>query len=167
MLDRQEGLAPLDIELTIVNRGNAAFQRIEIDTNGDGTPETIVTTLPGNRIVESFSYPVPGTYTIRVKMYDVNNQVIYSTQRKVRAYGADELGYKIVGVYNNLLIKLGNNDATGALRMFTGNAAQRYYVEQLLAAGFHIAGVDVGAFSGSPAVFLPASSRRRDPCQRR
>jgi hypothetical protein len=32
-----------------------------------------------------------------------------------------------------------------------GNVAHRYYVEQLLAAGFHIAGVDVGASCGSPA----------------
>jgi pimeloyl-ACP methyl ester carboxylesterase len=32
-----------------------------------------------------------------------------------------------------------------------GNVAHRYYVEQLLAAGFHFAGVDVGASCGSPA----------------
>ncbi len=32
-----------------------------------------------------------------------------------------------------------------------GNVAHRYYVERLLAAGFHIAGVDVGASCGSPA----------------
>src|SRR5436309_2822123 len=32
-----------------------------------------------------------------------------------------------------------------------GNVAHRYYVEQLLAAGFHIAGVDVGPSCGSPA----------------
>jgi pimeloyl-ACP methyl ester carboxylesterase len=32
-----------------------------------------------------------------------------------------------------------------------GNVAHRYYVEKLLAAGFHLAGVDVGASCGSPA----------------
>jgi hypothetical protein len=32
-----------------------------------------------------------------------------------------------------------------------GNVAHRYYLEQLLAAGFHVAGVDVGASCGSPA----------------
>src|SRR5580700_9180664 len=32
-----------------------------------------------------------------------------------------------------------------------GNVAHRYYVEKALAAGFHIAGVDVGASCGSPA----------------
>ncbi|MDB5308480.1 MAG: hypothetical protein JWO38_2682 [Gemmataceae bacterium] len=32
-----------------------------------------------------------------------------------------------------------------------GNVAHRHYVEQLLAAGFHIAGVDVGPSNGSPA----------------
>jgi hypothetical protein len=32
-----------------------------------------------------------------------------------------------------------------------GNVAHRYYVEKALAAGFHIAGVDVGPSSGSPA----------------
>jgi pimeloyl-ACP methyl ester carboxylesterase len=32
-----------------------------------------------------------------------------------------------------------------------GDVAHRYYVEQLLAAGFHVAGVDVGPSCGSPA----------------
>lgn len=32
-----------------------------------------------------------------------------------------------------------------------GNVAHRFYVEQALAAGFHVAGVDVGASCGSPA----------------
>jgi hypothetical protein len=32
-----------------------------------------------------------------------------------------------------------------------GNVAHRYYVEKLLAAGFHVAGVDVGPSCGSPA----------------
>lgn len=32
-----------------------------------------------------------------------------------------------------------------------GNVAHRYYVEKALAAGFHVAGVDVGASCGSPA----------------
>lgn len=32
-----------------------------------------------------------------------------------------------------------------------GNLAHRYYVEKALAAGFHIAGVDVGPSCGSPA----------------
>jgi hypothetical protein len=32
-----------------------------------------------------------------------------------------------------------------------GQVAHRYYVEQLLAAGFHVAGVDVGPSDGSPA----------------
>ncbi len=32
-----------------------------------------------------------------------------------------------------------------------GHVAHRYYVEKLLAAGFHVAGVDVGASCGSPA----------------
>lgn len=32
-----------------------------------------------------------------------------------------------------------------------GNVAHRYYVEQFLAAGFHVAGVDVGPSCGSPA----------------
>ena len=32
-----------------------------------------------------------------------------------------------------------------------GSVAHRYYVEQVLAAGFHVAGVDVGPSCGSPA----------------
>ena len=60
-LDPQEGLAPLSATMTITNRGNVAFQRIEIDLNDDGTPEQTLMGLPNNQAVLSLSFPNPGT----------------------------------------------------------------------------------------------------------
>src|SRR4030095_6061607 len=114
------------MDLTITNRGAIPFQRIEIDSNGDGTPDITLPTLANNQIVEHLTYPGPGTYTIGVKVYDVNNAVVYSAYRRIRAHGADETGNKMVTLYNDLISRLANGDPTGALRLFTGNAAARY-----------------------------------------
>jgi hypothetical protein len=119
-------LAPLEVDLAITNRGAVPFQRIEIDTNGNGTPDITLTGLVNNQVIEHLRYPVPGTYTIGVKVYDANNAVIHTAYRKIRAYGADETGNKMVTLYNDLINRLGNGDPAGALRLFTGNAAARY-----------------------------------------
>jgi hypothetical protein len=125
-VDKNEGLGPLEVDLTITNRGAVPFQRIEIDTNGNGTPDITLTGLSNNQVVEHLTYSVPGTYTISVKVYDAANVVIYSAYRRIRAYGADETGNKMITLYNDLISRLGNTDPAGALRLFTGNAAARY-----------------------------------------
>ena len=125
-VDKNEGLGPLEVDLTITNRGAVAFQRIEIDMNGDGSPDITLTGLPDNQSVEHLTYSVPGTYTISVRVYDAANAVIYSAYRKVRVHGADETGRKMVALYNDLVSRLGNSDPAGALRLFTGNAGARY-----------------------------------------
>ena len=71
-LDPQEGLAPLSATMTITNRGNVAFQRIEIDINDDGTPEQTVPACEqsggaGAELSQS------GIYKIRVKAFDIGD----------------------------------------------------------------------------------------------
>ena len=91
-LDPQEGLAPLSATMTITNRGNVAFQRIEIDLNDDGTPEQTLMGLPNNQAVLSLYVPNPGTYTIRVTAFDASNNTIYMARRKIRAVDPREIG---------------------------------------------------------------------------
>jgi len=125
-VDPQEGLAPLSATMTITNRGNVAFQRIEIDMNGDGTPEQTLTSLVNNQAIVTLTFPSPGTYTMRVTVYDSSNNVIYVARRKVRAYSPSELGLRVIDVYAGMVTRLAANNPAGALRSFTGDAQTRY-----------------------------------------
>src|SRR5439155_19923292 len=79
LLDKQGGFSPLTVNLTITNRGNVPFQRIEIDWNGDGTTDTTLTSLVDNERRIAITYNNAGTYRIRIVVYGVSNSVIYST----------------------------------------------------------------------------------------
>jgi PKD repeat protein len=127
-LDKQEGFSPLTVNLTITNRGNVPFQRIEIDWNGDGTTDATLMSLVDNERRIAVTYNNAGTYQIRVAVYDASNTVVYSATRTVRVYSKAELGLKLVGAYVGMVDRLGANDATGALRYFTADAQTRYRV---------------------------------------
>jgi len=125
-LDKQEGLAPFTTNVTITNRGNVAFQRIELDLNDDGTPEQTLTTLTAGKAVQALSYNNAGTYTLRVTVYDASNTIIYVARRKIRVYLSVELGLKVVNVYKSMVNRLIANNPASALRCFTGDAQSRY-----------------------------------------
>ena len=92
--------------MTITNRGNVAFQRIEIDLNDDGTPEQTLMSLPNNQAVLSLSFQNPGTYTIRVTAFDASNNIIYSVLRKALARDPRDLAGIVGGVFAGMLDKL-------------------------------------------------------------
>ncbi len=122
----QQGLAPLQTTLTINNRGAVPFQRIEIDTNDDGTPEMTLTTLTGNKGQVTLNYPTPGTSTVRVTAFDASNNVIYLARRKVRAVSPAELGVKVVDVYASMVNRLAANNPSAAVKFFTGDMQANY-----------------------------------------
>ena len=125
-LDKQEGLAPFTTNVTITNRGNVAFQRIELDLNDDGTPEQAPADLSNGSVVKALTYTNPGVYTLRVTVYDASNTQIYQAKRKIRVYAPVELGLKVVNVYKNMVNHLIANNPTAALRYFTGDAQDQY-----------------------------------------
>ncbi len=125
-LDKQEGLAPFTTNLTIANRGNIAFQRIEVDLNDDGTSEQTVTSLTDGKTFQTVTYSNAGTYTLRVTVYDTSNAIVYQAKRKIRVYLPVELGLKVVNVYKSMVNRLIANDPTSALRYFTGDAQANY-----------------------------------------
>ncbi|MEP7183006.1 MAG: Ig-like domain-containing protein [Betaproteobacteria bacterium] len=125
-VDPAQGLAPLTTTLRIVNRGNVPFKRITIDTNGDGSPETTLTELPGGQVTMTVPYAEPGVYSLVVKVYDPADVLIYTATRRVLAIAPGELARTIVGVYRTFVGRLAANNPAGAVNVFVGEARSRY-----------------------------------------
>jgi hypothetical protein len=125
-LSPHEGFAPLATTLSIRNRTATAYSRVEIDTNDDGTPEQTLAIVAGGELRLAYTFPTPGVYRIRVTVYDAANKVIYQARRQLRVYDRAELAGNVVSVYWTMLDRLGANDPTAALRLFTADAQDRY-----------------------------------------
>lgn len=125
-VDLAEGLAPLVANLIVQRQPGAAFQRIEVDLQDDGSPDVTLTTLQGDEARIELNYPDPGIYTIRVTVYDTTNRNIFQTTRRVRAVAPSELAYRVVDVYRSMTDRLSVNDPAGALKLFAGSAQERY-----------------------------------------
>ena len=125
-LDPQEGLAPLATTLTISNRGDVPFNRIEIDTNDDGAAELTLTSLTNQKAEVTLNYPTPGTSTVRVSVFDASNNLIYLARRKIRAVSPAELGVKVIDVYASMVNRLAANNPSAAVKFFTGDMQANY-----------------------------------------
>ena len=125
-LDKQEGLAPLNVKLTIKNRGNVSFKRITVDTTSDGVADVTLTGLPPGGTTQSITYGTPGLYTMRITVYDASDNPIYTATRRVRAVDPAEIGYKLASVYTTLVNQLAANNVNGALTAFVDGARDRY-----------------------------------------
>ena len=122
----QQGLAPLQTTLTINNRGAVPFQRIEIDTNDDGTPELTLTTLTANKAQVTLNYPTSGTSTVRVTVFDANGNVIYLGRRKVLALDPRNVASGAYYVLTGMLDKLRAGNIGGAFNAITGTMHNKY-----------------------------------------
>ena len=125
-LDPQEGLAPLTATMIITNRGKVAFQRIDVDLNDDGTPEQTLTSLTDDEAVLTLTFPTPGIRTVRVKVFDAANNLIYSTLRKVLARDPRDVGSITVAVFNGMIDKLRVGNISSALNAVTGGVQDKY-----------------------------------------
>ncbi len=125
-VDPQEGLAPLSSTMTITNRGKVAFQRIEIDIDDDGTPEQTLTALTDNEVQLDLTFPSPGTYAVRVKVFSATNTVIYSTLRRILARDPRDLAVITGGVFLGMLDRLAAGNISAALSAITGSMQARY-----------------------------------------
>ena len=92
----------------------------------DGTPEQMLTTLPGGKAMQALTYNNAGSYTLRVTVYDASNTIIYVARRKIRVYLSVEFGLKVVNVYKSMVNRLIANNPASALRCFTGDVQPRY-----------------------------------------
>ena len=122
----KQGLAPLDVRLTITNRGNVPFQRIEIDGNADGTPELTLTSLTDNEATVSLTYQNPGLYRLRVTVFDASNQAIYTATRSVLVRDPRDLAGLVTQVYIGMLDRLHAGNIAGALGAVTSTVRSKY-----------------------------------------
>ncbi len=125
-LEPQQGPAPLATTITIENRGHVAFKRIEIDTNDDGTPDQTLTTLDGDLAQIGWNFPVPGLYTVGVKVFDAGNGVIYAAKRRVRVYDPRETATLAVDVYTTMLDRLARGNIEAAVGAITNTVREQY-----------------------------------------
>jgi Big-like domain-containing protein/VCBS repeat protein/glucodextranase-like protein/putative Ig domain-containing protein len=125
-LEPQQGPAPLTVSMTIENRGHVAFQRIEIDTNDDGTPDRTLTVLDGDETQIDWVYANPGVYTLGVKVFDAGNTVIYAAKRRVRVYDPRESAMLAVDLYNTMLDRLARGNIEGAVGAITNTVRDQY-----------------------------------------
>ena len=125
-LDKQEGLAPLTVNLFVNDRGSVPFKRITIDTTDDGIPDLVLTALTSGGTSQSATYGSPGLYTLRVVVYDANDNPIYTATRRIRAIDPSEVGYRLASLYATLANNLAANNASGALTAFVDGARDRY-----------------------------------------
>lgn len=125
-LDKQQGLAPLTVNLTIRNRSGVAFQRIEVDANDDGTPETVLNSLTNGSATVAITYPTAGLRTIRVTVYDASNNIIYKATRQVLAIDPAQFFNIVTSVYVGIVSSLRANNVNAALNGFVGDSRAKY-----------------------------------------
>lgn len=125
-LSEAEGLAPFAPTLTIANRGNAAFQRVEVDMQDDGSVDATLTSLPDGMGSVTLHYSLPGVYTVRVRVVAAGGAIVFEAVLKARARAPSELAATVTGVYRSLVDRMLANDANGALGLFVGDAQARY-----------------------------------------
>lgn len=125
-LDRQEGFAPLTVNLTLRNRGNTPFKRIEIDSRDIGVSDVVLTGLPSDGQTVAFAYPNPGSYTMRIKVFDNNENVIYTAVRHIRAIDPADVIRKVGSVYTTIVNRLSVGDSNGALNGFAWESRPKY-----------------------------------------
>ncbi len=136
----QDGFAPLLGTLTIRNRGNVPFARIEIDAQDDGRVDATLTSLVDNEARIDYTITGAGVFPVKVTVYDATNRVIYQARRQLRVFDRAELAGKVVGTYFSMVERLAAGNAAGALRVFTGDAQSRY-AEIFAALGSNLAAV--------------------------
>jgi hypothetical protein len=125
-LSPQQGFAPLAATLTIRNRTTTTYQRVEIDTNDDGTPEQTLVSAAGGELRIDYTLPTPGLYRMRVTVYDASNRIVYQARRQARVYDRAELAGHVIDTYWSMVDRLAANDTSAALRLFTADAQDRY-----------------------------------------
>lgn len=126
LLEPSDGLAPLTATLTIRNRQNVNFTRITVDTTGDAAPDATLTSLTNGEAVLTIPYANPGTYEVVVKAYGPGEVLLYQATRRVLVVDPRDVANRVHITYMTMVNRLRANDATAALRAFTGSAQAKF-----------------------------------------
>ncbi len=119
-----EGLAPLTVNFTLMNRNNVAFARIELSCLGDGT---ITRTLTAPSLaLGACTYTTPGLYKAKMRVINAQKQVIYTSYQAINVKSASDQDAMLQNVYYSMLAQLKVKNINGALNYVTGGVRDKY-----------------------------------------
>ena len=120
--------APLSATLTLTNRGLAAYNRLELDVDGNGTVDYSESgpTTPVPQLAYTLTYSSPGTYPLTLTLRDTAGNVVYAATRVIHVGTASETGVKLRAVYTDMLDQLRAGNIDGAGNAITGTIRDRY-----------------------------------------
>ncbi len=122
-----DGIAPLEVTFEIVNRTNRPFQRVEFDRDGNGVADFTGSSagFVDGKFVLVATYPA-GTYTARVKVFDSDNAVLYTTIRVVTVRTPQQQDTLLRSVYSAMLDRLRAGRIDDALKVVSGDMQDKY-----------------------------------------
>jgi hypothetical protein len=121
-------LAPATVTLTLENRALTPYSVLYVDANGDNQLDYYASApaSPVPTVRYQITYDQPGSYPLFVMIQDEQNRTIYTATRWIHVGKATQLGSTVVGVYQQLVDRLGAGDITGALRLYTSDSQDTY-----------------------------------------
>ena len=122
-----EGIDLLEVTFTVENPANTPFARIEFDLDGNGSPGLVATPddFVDGRLAVAYVYPI-GTWIAAIKVFDDQNEVIYSTTKAIVVTASGVLASSLRAIYDGMLSQLRAGNIDGALTAFTGAAYDKY-----------------------------------------
>jgi hypothetical protein len=125
-MDANEGLAPLTVNVTISNRGNVPFTRVDITGRTDLAPQVTWTSMPDNERTATFIFDMPGVYAMRARVFDADERVIYDGTRYVVVRDPLDLASRAVLVFDAMRDSLRRGDVATALANVTDGMQGKY-----------------------------------------
>ena len=122
-----DGLNSLQVTFTVENPDNLAFKQVNFDFDNDGLPNLIATPnqFVDGTLTVTATYPA-GTWLAVIKVYDDDDNVLYSTSKSIVVLMPGVHQAKLRGIYDGMLARLKTGNISGALTALTGPAHEKY-----------------------------------------
>ena len=118
----QSGAAPLVVRFSVSKLTAQALNRLEIDDNGDGARDYLSVFF--DTPIEH-TYTIPGVYSSKVTVTDINGTTYVSTHTIV-VTALSDMDTMLSGIYSGMLQKLKAGDIDGALTAISGSMQSKY-----------------------------------------
>ena len=127
-LGKDTGNAPFATTVTVTNRNNSPWQRINIDQDGNGTDDVVLTALAGSTASAQLSLPAKGRFRVRVRVFGANDSLLFETFRYVLVtLPTDDIAV-VTEVYEGMTEMLRVGSVVGALNHFTDESLPKFRI---------------------------------------
>jgi hypothetical protein len=124
-LNPTQGLAPLTVTGTLQRMSNVAFKRIEITSRADLVPDVTWYSLDTPGTV-TYRASTAGVWTVRVRVFDAGEHVIYDATRHVLVQDPQDLAGKAVQTFETMRSALRGGNIGAALATITADMQAKY-----------------------------------------